>query len=519
MFFINLQLLYQKFCFKSNRTFEKEIIMKKLLLTTLLIFALLISACASGENDLGLGLGEHVGSGDEAYESPVPADSGSASEAPALNDAGITAGPELSPADVPPPAVTVTGREESTTDAAEMRAASSDDEHPSGGGGAVHADAVIGVPPPAPAVDMLWDSDVAAAADSPMVGSHEFSVAPQSQGSDVQTQAGLMTAGEWDDNNNWDFWSNLMGQDGQFREFRNRWQLSAVRRYVVRVVDENNNPVRGAEVSITGFTAITNHEGVAYVIRALNPGLDFNSPTQFTVTANGETQFAHAAEQNIFVFEGARSPAQLALDLMFVIDTTGSMGDELRYIQNELDYVISNVSRNNTNLPLRLSVNFYRDIGDEYVVRPFTFSTDITTQIRNLNAQSAAGGGDRPEAVDAALQNAIHEHEWNADSVKLMFIVLDAPPHHNQTTIAAMSRLAAEAAAKGIRIIPLLASDGCTETEFLMRSLAIATGGTYTFVTGHSGISTGRHVEPTIGDYDVEKLNELLIKIISRYLS
>ncbi|MDE7233584.1 MAG: hypothetical protein K2N29_00810, partial [Ruminiclostridium sp.] len=57
-----------------------------------------------------------------------------------------------------------------------------------------------------------------------------------------------------------------------------------------------------------------------------------------------------------------------------------------------------------------------------------------------------------------------------------------------------------------------------TETEFLCRSFAAATGGTYTFLTDHSGIG-GSHHEPTIGYYQVEKLNDMLVRIIEGYLS
>ncbi|MDR2559000.1 MAG: VWA domain-containing protein [Oscillospiraceae bacterium] len=496
--------------------------MKKLFTCFLLIFALLISACASGENQ---GTEENSDLPELGFPAPAEADFTSNNEAAApepesgYEDTYIAGSggdivysePPASPAETP---AVARESERETALTADMAAARSvtDDESPSGGGVLSTVSPIL-----AAETDVMFSGDMPSAEFFGDI-SGEYSIAAQSQSVSIQVQAGLMTAGEWNDNNNWDFWVNLMGQNHEFRGFTTHWQLHPTRRYIVKVTDENGNPIRGAEVSITGFKAITNHEGIAYVFRALNPLLEFNSPTTFTVTANGETQTAHAAAENVFIFKGAKSPAELKLDLMFVIDTTGSMGDELHYLQAEIDYVINSVSSNNANLPIRLSVNFYRDIGDEYVVRPFTFSTDIAAQVRNLNAQNAAGGGDRPEAVDAALQNAIHEHTWLDDSVKLMFIVLDAPPHHNQTTVPAMSRLALEAAEKGIRIIPLLASDGCTETEFLMRTLAMTTGGTYTFVTGHSGISTGRHVEPTIGDYDVEKLNELLIKIINRYL-
>ena len=71
-------------------------------------------------------------------------------------------------------------------------------------------------------------------------------------------------------------------------------------------------------------------------------------------------------------------------------------------------------------------------------------------------------------------------------------------------------------AEQGIRLIPLASSGVNTETEFLLRSWAVMTGGTYTFLTNHSGIGNS-HLEPTIGEYEVEKLNDLLVRVICEY--
>jgi hypothetical protein len=103
--------------------------------------------------------------------------------------------------------------------------------------------------------------------------------------------------------------------------------------------------------------------------------------------------------------------------------------------------------------------------------------------------------------------------------VKLCFFVLDAPPHTNQEIKgidAQMLTYVKDAAKEGIRMIPLAASGVNTETEFLLRSWAAMTGGTYTFLTDHSGYGDS-HLEPTIGEYKVEALNELMIRVISEY--
>jgi hypothetical protein len=100
-----------------------------------------------------------------------------------------------------------------------------------------------------------------------------------------------------------------------------------------------------------------------------------------------------------------------------------------------------------------------------------------------------------------------------------MFFVLDAPPHSESEIKGINTRMTETvkmAAEKGVRIIPVASSGVDTETEFLLRSWAVMTGGTYTFLTNHSGVGND-HLEPTIGQYKVEKLNECMIRIICEY--
>jgi len=96
--------------------------------------------------------------------------------------------------------------------------------------------------------------------------------------------------------------------------------------------------------------------------------------------------------------------------------------------------------------------------------------------------------------------------------------VLDAPPHYTPERCEKIRSLAARAAEKGIRIIPIASSGVDKETEFLLRLLDIYTGGTYLFLTDDSGIG-GAHLKPTVGQYNVEYLNGLMVKVMARYLA
>ncbi|HEX9955821.1 MAG TPA: hypothetical protein VGA96_01150 [Fibrella sp.] len=131
--------------------------------------------------------------------------------------------------------------------------------------------------------------------------------------------------------------------------------------------------------------------------------------------------------------------------------------------------------------------------------------------------QSAGGGGDTPEAVEVALDKAINNQSWSASArTRLLFLVLDAPPHHTPEIIEKLRQLTQVAASKGIRIVPITASGIDKETEFLMRMLAIGTQGTYVFITNDSGIGN-THLIPSVGDYQVEYLNELMLRLIVKY--
>jgi hypothetical protein len=210
------------------------------------------------------------------------------------------------------------------------------------------------------------------------------------------------------------------------------------------------------------------------------------------------------------------SSAPLKLDVMFMIDTTGSMGDELEYLKAEMGDVIRRAA-GEQNVPVRTSVNFYRDEGDAYELRYFDFREDVDEAVSLLAKQSAAGGGDYEEAVDTALDFAMNQARWDEDAVKIMFLVLDAPPHYDAKTVASINASIRKAAEMGIRIIPVASSGVDTTCQVLFRTWAAMTGGTYTYLTDHSGIG-GSHQKPDVEHEEVMPLNDLMVSIIKEYL-
>ncbi|MDQ8735889.1 VWA domain-containing protein [Paenibacillus sp. LHD-38] len=344
---------------------------------------------------------------------------------------------------------------------------------------------------------------------------------------DKDVQAGQLTAGEWDDLAAWERFGNLLNsQEGD--NSKRVWQFWNFHRLEV-VVTANGKAVSDAGVELlaggqTVWQARTNTEGKAFVFAAM-----FDQDTvnlgRYTVKVQSAqesktTQQLEIPQQgSIKVDLGKGAKLSDQVDIMFVVDTTGSMEDELNYLEAELKDVVNRVSDQHANqLGIRISANFYRDRYDDYIVKPYPFTTDINKVTDQFSKQKAEGGGDFPEAVNQALRYALHEHEWSEEArARLLFLVLDAPPHDEEQVIDEMKKLTGDAAEQGIRIIPVASSGVSIETEYLMRFMAAATGGTYLFLTDDSGIG-GDHLEPAVGEFEVKLLNDLLVEVINRYV-
>ena len=120
------------------------------------------------------------------------------------------------------------------------------------------------------------------------------------------------------------------------------------------------------------------------------------------------------------------------LDVAFVVDTTGSMKDDIRAVKDSLFDIVDKVVSKTEGLSIRFGIVSYRDHPPQdrtYVTRVFDFSTkikDVHTEISRLRPSE---GGDTPEAVADGLFDARTKLSWNRDAYKVLLLVGDAPPH------------------------------------------------------------------------------------------
>jgi Mg-chelatase subunit ChlD len=217
---------------------------------------------------------------------------------------------------------------------------------------------------------------------------------------------------------------------------------------------------------------------------------------------------------------GARPPRspRRALDLGFLVDATGSMGDELTFLQTELKDIVRRVRGTEPDLDIRVSVVFYRDRGDDFITRSLPFTSDVDSAVSFISGTRAGGGGDFPEDMNAGLE-AMMRQRWSRDAIpQMLFLLADAPPQQYRGADYTYHEAIHDAAANGIAIYPVAASGVDKPTEFLFRAMAVMTGGKYVFLTDDSGVGNPHEV-PDITGYTVEKLNDLMVGEIRAFVA
>ncbi len=337
----------------------------------------------------------------------------------------------------------------------------------------------------------------------------------------IDPDAFILTAAEWRDLDNWAFFMNLVNSE---KIAFPAYGVDPRCRVAVTVTDADGNPLTGEKTTLLAsdgsvlFSAVTGKDGKAYLFwcEGQTPATvasgDASAPVVLKADTSGtQGKTLAAATEDVILTKAPEAQARTALQVSFIVDTTGSMGDELAYLQKDFASIADEVGTDGVSY----SVNFYRDEGDEYVTKCNPFSGDIDAVKALLNDEYCAGGGDTPEAVDQILKEAITDNEeWADDCEKIAFLIFDASPHGGtEETIDEAVRSAAE---RGIRLIPVVASGSERDTELFGRAIAAVTGGTYVFLTDDSGVG-GSHLEPIVGDFEVELLHDVIVRIINEH--
>jgi von Willebrand factor type A domain len=367
--------------------------------------------------------------------------------------------------------------------------------------------------------------------------------APQAYGSHGGVQRDRsVTAGVVDDNA--DF--------GEYLAYRQRNAQQPVRerdvseRYLLEVTDAHGRPVHDAEVAVQRagvaeplMWARTDTAGHVWLHpRAFMAASHRSTPqpaaqsvpgaaTNLSVAVRKGGAWARATLQRgqantVQVRLDAAAAQRPRLDLVFMVDATGSMADEI----DKLKTSMRTMSKQIAALPGKPDICYglvsYRDRGDAYLTRSHDFTNDLGAFQRLLARVEAAGGGDQPEALNEALHEVVHGLRWRSQAARMVIMVADAPPHLDYGGPQYDTDMQA-ALAKGIKLFAVGASGLDPIGEYVFRQLAQYTAGRFVFLTYQDAAdpSSGPGTQTThdVKNYSVQTLDQLVVRLVTEEMA
>ncbi len=149
------------------------------------------------------------------------------------------------------------------------------------------------------------------------------------------------------------------------------------------------------------------------------------------------------------------------IDVVFVLDTTGSMGGLIQTAKDKIWSIARTMASAQPTPDIRIGLVAYRDRGDAYVTQVVDLSSDLDSVYARLMDFEANGGGDTPESVNKALYDAVHKVSWSQDpqAYQVVFLVGDAPPHTEYQDELQYPEILAQARKKGIVVNTIQCGD------------------------------------------------------------
>ncbi len=186
--------------------------------------------------------------------------------------------------------------------------------------------------------------------------------------------------------------------------------------------------------------------------------------------------------------EIARRPDRPRMEVVFVLDTTGSMSGMIAGAKQKIWAIANKLKSADPTPEIRFGLVGYRDRGDAYVTRVFGLSGNLDEVYTHLYAFAAEGGGDTPESVNEALHKAVRDLQWSTDPevLRVIFLVGDAPPHMDYQDDFKYQKSCKLANERGI-LINTLQCGRLEGTEDVWREIANLTNGTYAAILQDGG--------------------------------
>jgi Mg-chelatase subunit ChlD len=197
------------------------------------------------------------------------------------------------------------------------------------------------------------------------------------------------------------------------------------------------------------------------------------------------------------------------VEVVFCLDTTGSMGGLLGGAKQKIWAMCNQVAGGKPTPHLKVGLVAFRDRGDDYITKITDLTRDLDHVHDQLHTLEAAGGGDAPESVNQALDEAVNKIKWSSDkrTLRIIFLVGDAPPHMDYPDDVKYPVTCDKAVEKGI-LINTIQCGGDADCRRYWKDIAEKAGGDYVAIPQTGGVVT----IATIHDADLAEVGKRLLE-------
>lgn len=333
-------------------------------------------------------------------------------------------------------------------------------------------------------------------------------------------------AGEHDDNEEFPAFLDFFNRFSSLSTDLDPIKLDISGRIIISVVDVKGNPIKDALLTVNAKHFRTANDG-EIILFPSDIGLRKKKNLKAFITVGNTTKdfiiTSETAVRQEVKFDHVRSELQkVPVDIVFTLDTTGSMGDEIDILRDTIYSIYTRINKlDSANVDLRFGVVLYRDKGDIYMTKQFALTSDITAFQEFLFNVRAGGGGDTPEDLIAGLDETVNKMNWRNDAIKLSFLVTDAPGH--MYDVEQFRSILTSARENNIKIFSVGASGLDTTGEIQLRITAQNTKGSFIFLTyGETGESSGKDEgkvsHHTGTNFTSRNLDDIVVDNVSRQI-
>jgi len=180
-----------------------------------------------------------------------------------------------------------------------------------------------------------------------------------------------------------------------------------------------------------------------------------------------------------------------SMEMVFVLDTTGSMGGLLTGAKERIWGIVNDVMQTSSVASVKVGLVAYRDRGDQYVTQVLPLTEDLDKVYSTLMEYNAAGGGDEPEDVRRALAEGVAKAGWSQASpgrAQILFLVGDAPPHDYGDEPDPLTT--ADRAVKQGLIVNTIQCGDTPSTKIVWEAIARRGQGQYFLIPQNGGVQT-----------------------------